>query len=160
NLIYDLSEIGIPFDEVDPEDVARPETWDMRSILRFSIVMGIASSLFDAITFVVLLGVFEADATLFRTGWFVESIFTQILVIFVIRSRRLPWRANRPHNILIATSVGALFAGLALAFGPWRGLFGFTALSGGIVAAIVAIAAAYLISANVAKRLAISEPDA
>jgi Mg2+-importing ATPase len=157
NLIYDLSEIGIPFDEVDREDVAQPETWNMAGILRFSIIMGMASSLFDAITFVVLLEVFEADATLFRTGWFVESIFTQILVIFVIRSRRMPWRANRPHNILIATSVGALLAGLALALGPWRGLFGFTALSGGLLAAIIAIAAAYLVSANAAKRLAIPE---
>ncbi|MHC2738384.1 magnesium-transporting ATPase (P-type) [Bradyrhizobium liaoningense] len=157
NLIYDLSEIGIPFDEVDREDVAQPETWNMAGILRFSIIMGMASSLFDAITFVVLLEVFEADAALFRTGWFVESILTQILVIFVIRSRRMPWRANRPHNILIATSVGALLAGLALALGPWRGLFGFTALSGGILAAIIAIAAAYLVSANAAKRLAIPE---
>jgi Mg2+-importing ATPase len=155
NLIYDLSEIGIPFDEIDREDVAQPETWDMASILRFAVIMGIASSLFDAMTFVVLLKVFEADAALFRTGWFVESIITQILVIFVIRSRRLPWRANRPHNILIATSVGALVAGLALALGPWGWLFGFTAPSAGLLAAVIAIAAAYLVAANLAKRLAI-----
>jgi Mg2+-importing ATPase len=158
NLIYDLSEIGIPFDDVDREDIARPEAWNMASILRFTIVMGVVSSLFDAVTFAVLLKLFDADASLFQTGWFVESIATQILVIFVIRSRKLPWRANRPPNILIATSFGALLAGVALALGPWRGAFGFTALSAGLLATIIAIAAAYLISATIAKRLAISDP--
>ncbi len=158
NLIYDLSEIGIPFDDVDREDIARPESWDMTSILRFTIVMGMVSSLFDAITFAVLLKLFDADAPMFQTGWFLESIATQILVIFVIRSRELPWRANRPHAILIATSLGALLAGVALALGPWRGAFGFTALPAGLLVTIIAIAAAYLISASLAKRLAISDP--
>ncbi|MBR0733277.1 magnesium-translocating P-type ATPase [Bradyrhizobium japonicum] len=159
NLIYDLSEIGIPFDEVDREDVARPEAWNMANILRFTIIMGVVSSLFDVITFAVLLKLFAADAALFQTGWFVESISTQILVIFVIRSRRMPWRANRPHIILIATSLGALIAGVALALGPWGRLFGFTALSVTFLATIAAIAAAYLISAEFAKRLAISSPE-
>jgi len=159
NLIYDLSEIGIPFDDVDPEDVAGPESWDMASILRFTIIMGMVSSLFDAITFAVLLKLFDADAPMFQTGWFLESITTQILVIFVIRSRKLPWRANRPHNILIATSLGALLAGVALALGPWGGAFGFTGLSAGLMATIIAIAIAYLISANIAKRLAIAVPQ-
>ncbi|MBR0700211.1 magnesium-translocating P-type ATPase [Bradyrhizobium diazoefficiens] len=159
NLIYDLSEIGIPFDDVDPEDVAGPESWDMASILRFTIIMGIVSSLFDAITFAVLLKLFDADAPMFQTGWFLESITTQILVIFVIRSRKLPWRANRPHNILIATSLGALIAGVALTLGPWGGAFGFTGLSAGLMATIIAIAIAYLISANIAKRLAIAVPQ-
>ena len=106
NLLYDLSEVGIPFDEVDQEDVERPQAWDMPNILRFTILMGTISSLFDAITFLVLLKVFHADAALFQTGWFVESIASQILVIFLIRSRRLPWHANRPHAILIASSLG------------------------------------------------------
>jgi Mg2+-importing ATPase len=119
NLIYDLSEVGIPFDEVDREDVAQPEAWNMASILRFTIIMGMVSSLFDVVTFAVLLKLFKADAALFQTGWFVESISTQILVIFVIRSRRMPWHASRPHIILTATSLGALAAGVALALGPW-----------------------------------------
>lgn len=156
NLIYDLSEIGIPFDEVDREDVARPEAWNMAGILRFTIVMGMVSSLFDVVTFAVLLKLFEADAALFQTGWFVESISTQILVIFVIRSRRMPWRAKRPHIILTATSVGALIVGVGLALGPWGRLFGFTAPSGAILATIITIAAAYLISAEIAKRFAVS----
>ncbi|MBR0914647.1 magnesium-translocating P-type ATPase [Bradyrhizobium japonicum] len=158
NLIYDLSEIGIPFDEVDREDLAQPEAWNMASILRFTIIMGIVSSLFDVITFAVLLKLFEANAAQFQTGWFVESISTQILVIFIIRSRRMPWRANRPHIILIATSLGALAAGVALALGPWGRLFGFTPPSAALLATISAIAAAYLFSAAMAKRLAVSSP--
>ncbi|MCP3476640.1 HAD-IC family P-type ATPase [Bradyrhizobium sp. CCGUVB1N3] len=156
NLIYDLSEIGIPFDEVDREDVARPEAWNMANILRFTIIMGMVSSLFDVVTFAVLLKLFEADAALFQTGWFVESISTQILVIFIIRSRRLPWRGNRPHIILIATSLGALIAGVGLALGPWAALFGFTAPSAALLTTIIAIALAYLVSAEIAKRLAVS----
>ncbi|WP_342732821.1 magnesium-translocating P-type ATPase [Bradyrhizobium sp. B117] len=158
NLIYDLSEIGIPFDEVDREDLAQPEAWNMASILRFTIIMGIVSSVFDVITFAVLLKLFEANAAQFQTGWFVESISTQILVIFVIRSRRMPWRANHPHIVLIAKSLGALAAGVALALGPWGGLFGFTPPSAALLATIIAIAAAYLFSAEIAKRLAVSGP--
>ena len=156
NLLYDLSEVGIPFDEVDQEDVERPQAWDMAGILRFTILMGAVSSLFDGVTFLVLLKVFHADAALFQTGWFVESIATQILVIFLIRSRRMPWRANRPHTILIATSLGALGAGVALALGPWGRLFGFTACSVTLMATIVAITVAYLSAAEATKRLTLS----
>ena len=94
NLLYDLSEIGIPFDAVDAEDTARPHAWDMAGILRFTIVMGIVSSVFDAATFLILLKGFGTDAAQFQTGWFLESIATQILVIFLIRTRRLPWAAR------------------------------------------------------------------
>jgi Mg2+-importing ATPase len=155
NLLYDLSEVGIPFDEVDQEDVERPQAWDMRGILRFTILMGGVSSLFDAITFLILVKVFHADPTLFQTGWFVESIATQILVIFLIRSRRLPWRANRPHAVLIATSLGALAAGVALALGPWGQLFGFTVPPATLMAAITAITTIYLAAAEITKRVAL-----
>lgn len=158
NLLYDLSEVGIPFDEVDQEDVERPQAWDMPTILRFTILMGTISSLFDAITFLVLLKVFHADAALFQTGWFVESIASQILVIFLIRSRRLPWHANRPHAILIASSLGALGVGAVLALGPWGGLFGFTTSSMALMATIVVITAAYLAAAEAAKHIALQSP--
>lgn len=156
NLLYDLSEIGIPFDEVDHEDVARPETWDMRGILRFTVIMGAVSSLFDAITFAVLLKLFDANAIQFQTGWFVESIATQILVIFLIRSRCAPWRANRPNTILLATSIGALAAGITLALGPWGALFGFTKLTPALIAGITAITFLYLVAAEAAKRAALA----
>lgn len=156
NLLYDLSEVGIPFDEVDDEDVARPEVWDMRKILRFTIIMGAVSSLFDAITFAVLLKVVHADESIFQTGWFVESIATQILVIFLIRSRRLPWRANRPNPVLLVTSIGALVAGVVLALGPWGSLFGFTGLSISLTLIIATITLSYLMAAEAAKRFALT----
>jgi Mg2+-importing ATPase len=86
NLFYDTSEIGIPFDRVDGEDLDHPRSWDLGEVLRFTLVMGSLSSLFDLITFTVLLKVFHAEADSFRTAWFVESIVTQILVIFIIRT--------------------------------------------------------------------------
>lgn len=158
NLLYDLSEIGIPFDEVDAEDIARPHGWDMAGILRFTLVMGAVSSLFDAATFVVLLKFFQTDAALFQTGWFLESIATQILVIFLIRSRRLPWRANQPHPVLIATSLGALAIAIVLATGPLRAFFGFAALPAALAAVIVLITLAYLAVAEAAKRVAMAPP--
>jgi P-type Mg2+ transporter len=156
NLLYDLSEIGIPFDEVDAEDVAQPHGWDMAGILRFTLVMGAVSSLFDAATFVVLLKLFQTDAALFQTGWFLESIATQILVIFLIRSRRLPWRANLPHPVLIGTSLGALAVAIVVAAGPFRASFGFVALPADIAVSIVLITIAYLAAAEAAKRAALA----
>lgn len=156
NLLYDLSEIGIPFDEVDPEDVAQPNGWDMAGILRFTLVMGAVSSLFDFATFAVLLKIFHTDAALFQTGWFVESIATQILVIFLIRSRRLPWRANFPHPVLLATSLGGLAVAIALSTGPYRSWFGFAALPVQLAVALGLITAAYLVAAEAAKRVALA----
>jgi len=96
NLIYDVSEIGIPFDTADDKELARPQTWDMQSVLRFTLIMGPLSSLFDAATFALLHLGFGADPAVFRTAWFIESIATQILVIFVIRTARPCW-TSRPH---------------------------------------------------------------
>lgn len=84
--------------------------------------------------------------------------WSQILVIFLIRSRRLPWHANRPHTILIASSLGALGVGAVLALGPWGGLFGFTTTSMALMATIVVITAAYLAAAEAAKQVALQSP--
>ena len=157
NLLYDLSEIGIPFDERRRmKTSSSPQAWNMRGILRFTIVMGAVSSLFDAVTFAVLFKVFDTDAATFQTGWFVELIATQILVIFLIRSRRLPWLASRPHPILVATSIGAVVAGVALALGPWRPLFGFSVLPMSLLATIGGITLAYLLTAESVKRAALT----
>lgn len=153
NLLYDLSEIGIPFDNADEEDLAQPHGWDMAAILRFTLVMGAISSLFDAATFVVLLKVFDTTAALFQTGWFLESIATQILVIFLIRSRRPLAPANRPPAVLVATSLGAIAFAIVLATGPWRASFGFASIPANLAITLLAITAAYLSAVEVAKRI-------
>ncbi len=90
NLLYDASEIGIPFDRVDPETITRPVRWNMALIHRFMLVLGPVSFLFDFLTFYVLLTMFGAGEALFQTGWFVDSLATQVLIILIIRTRRSP----------------------------------------------------------------------
>ena len=104
NLLYDVSEMPIPLDEVDSEITGKPEHWDMRFIRNFMLVLGPVSSVFDFLTFGLLLLVFHANEALFQTGWFIESLATQVLVIFVLRTRRNPLR-SRPHPLLVTTSV-------------------------------------------------------
>jgi magnesium-transporting ATPase (P-type) len=98
NLLYDLSEIGIPFDAVDGEDLRLPHVWDMRQVLRFTLVMEPLSSIFDLATFGILMLGFAVTPEEFRTAWFVESMATQILVIFLIRTTGPVWRAAAPHR--------------------------------------------------------------
>jgi len=153
NLIYDVSEIGIPFDTADEEMVVRPQVWDMASVLRFTLVMGPLSSIFDMATFALLHFGFGAGVDTFRTAWFVESILTQILVIFIIRTTRPLW-ASRPHPALVATSLGALAVALAIALTPLGGFAGFVALPLPVVAAILGLSGIYLASAEALKGFA------
>lgn len=154
NLLYDLSEVGIPFDEVRPEAMAAPQVWDMGQLVRFAALMGPLSSLFDLMTFALLLVVFAAPPETFRTAWFLESMATQILVIFIIRSTGRPWR-DRPGAVLALSSLAALAVALLLPFtpaGPW---FGFAAPPTPILLAILAITAAYLLLAELLKPFAL-----
>lgn len=153
NLLYDVSEIGIPFDDADKEDIARPMAWDMGSVLRFTLIMGPLSSFFDIATFALLYAGLGADVDVFRTAWFVESIVTQILVIFIIRSARPPWM-SRPHPALIASSLGALAVALLLALTPVGQVFGFVPLPPLVLVAIATISVTYLVMAEGLKQVA------
>ncbi len=153
NLIYDISELGIPFDRVASDETARPQVWDLEALKRFTFVMGAVSSVFDLTTFYILLQGFRADEATFRTAWFVESMATQILVIFIIRSRGGLF-ASWPHPALVASSLGALAVAVALPLTPIGGWLSFTALPPPIYAAIVAIVVAYLACAFLARRWA------
>lgn len=155
NLLYDVSELGIPFDAVDRDDLASPHAWDMRQVLRFTLVMGPLSSVFDLATFGILLWGFGATPEEFRTAWFVESMATQILVIFLIRTAGPAWRAARPHPVLAASSIGALAVALALALGPFAPVLGFAPLPGGMLAALGALILLYLVAAERLKRIAV-----
>ncbi|MBB2167005.1 magnesium-translocating P-type ATPase [Gluconacetobacter aggeris] len=153
NLLYDLSEIGIPFDTVDPSDLGRPQRWSMRGIVRYAGIMGPLSSVFDGITFVVLLHGFHVAAPEFRTAWFEESIATQILVVFLIRTRGLPWRTP-PDPWLLVSALCALGVALVLPFtiaGRW---LAFAVPGAGVLLAMGGITAGYLVAAQLVKGMA------
>ena len=156
NLLYDLSEVGIPFDTVDPPDLARPQRWNMRGIVRYAGVMGLLSSVFDGLTFVVLLLGFHVAAPQFRTAWFLESIATQILVVFLIRTRGAPWRTP-PDRRLLASALCTLALALALPFTVMGRWFAFALPSGGALLAMAAITLGYLVSAQALKRFAVKD---
>lgn len=143
NILYDLSELSIPLDEVDAQDTALPRVMDIGRIERYMFTLGPVSSLFDFITFAVLLVVFEADQALFQTGWFVESLCTQVLVVFVIRTRAWPWR-SRPHPLLTVSALSIAGLAMGLPFTPVGAAFGFTPLPAGFFLALAVMVLAYL----------------
>ena len=154
NLLYDVSEMTIPTDNVDEELLARPSQWDIGLIRRFMAFFGPISSLYDFLTFGVMLWVFHAHATLFRSGWFVESLTTQTLVIFVIRTRRVPFFKSRPSTPLLAATLTCAAVGVALPFiGPVARLFGFQALPLTFLAVLVGMIATYLALAQLGVAL-------
>jgi len=124
NMLYDLSELPIPLDNVDAQDVASPRRLDIGLIRRFMFTIGPVSSAFDFITFYLLLKVLDATQAEFQTCWFVESLCTQVLVIFVIRTRANPLR-SRPHGVLMAACVLVVATALWLPLGPLADLFSF-----------------------------------
>jgi Mg2+-importing ATPase len=130
NLLYDVSQTTIPTDDVDAEWLARPRQWTIGNILRFVLVIGPVSSLFDYLTFVMMLYVFDCwhNPALFHTGWFVESLFTQTLVIHVIRTNRIPFLQSRASWPLIGSSILVVAAGAWLTVSPLAGTLGFVAL--------------------------------
>ena len=132
NLLYDVSQTAIPSDEVDAEQIAGPRPWDMGSIARFILFIGPCSSIFDYTTFLMMLYVFGAwdvdKAALFQTGWFVESLLTQTLIIHVIRTRKLPFLQSRASGALIAMTAVIMAVGVLIPFTPIGHSLGFTLL--------------------------------
>jgi len=124
NILYDVSEMPIPFDAVDAQQIERPRVLDLGFIRNFMLTVGPVSSLFDFLTFYVMLNVLKADERLFQTGWFVESLCTQVLVIFIIRTRGNPLK-SRAHPLLAATSVAVVAIAVGLPYTPLGSYFGF-----------------------------------
>lgn len=153
NLLYDTSQLAIPTDEVDEEQVRRPAHWDIAFIRRFMICFGPISSLFDFATFAVMLWVFHAGPAQFRTGWFVESLATQTLVIFAIRTRRSPFWRSRPSLALTLAALGVVAVGAALPATPLAPLLGFQLLPTGFFAAVAAMVVVYLVLVEIGKRI-------
>ena len=144
NLLYDVSELPIPMDSVDRESLAHPRHWDTGFIRNFMLAIGPVSSIFDFLTFYLMLKVFDAGEALFQTGWFVESLATQVLVIFVIRTRGNPLK-SRPSKALIATSLSVVLAAAALPFTPLAALLGFTAPPPLFYLLLLAMVVSYLV---------------
>ncbi|MBN9620983.1 MAG: magnesium-translocating P-type ATPase [Actinobacteria bacterium] len=151
NLLYNTGQLVIPTDRVDPEALARPAAWDMRFIRRFMSVFGPVSSIFDFATFWVMLSVLHAGHDEFRTGWFVESIATQTLVIYVIRTRRVPFFKSRPSLSMLAVPTGAAVIGAVLPYTGLAHLLGFTPLPSTFFLLLFAMVVIYLLLVELAK---------
>ena len=132
NLLYDFSQVPIPADNVDPEQTARPRPWSMTDITKFILLIGPCSSVFDYTTYLLMYFIFGANtpaqASLFQTGWFVESLITQTLIIHVIRTNKLPLVQSRASWPLSLTTLLVIAGGLYLPYSPIAGALGFTAL--------------------------------
>ena len=153
NLLYDTGEMTIPTDRVDPELLQRPAQWDIRLIRRFMMFFGPISSIFDFLTFGVMLFVFHARGSLFQTAWFTESLATQSLVIFAIRTRRSPFFRSRPGLALTVGTIGSVAVGLILPFTPLGAWFGFTPLPLGFLAILAVMVVVYLALVELGKSL-------
>ena len=152
NLLYDVGQLAIPGDRVDPEVLARPAAWDIAFVRRFMAVFGPVSSIFDFLTFFVMLVVLDAGHTEFRMGRFVESLATQTLVVFVIRTRRVPSYKSRPSRAMIALPIACASIGALLPITPLAAPLGFTPLPIAFFAILVAMMAAYLVLVEVVKK--------
>ena len=151
NLLYDCGQLAIPTDRVDPETVARPAAWDIGFVRRFMTVFGPISSIFDFLTFFVMLRILNAGHTEFRTGWFVESLATQTLVVFFIRTRRVPFFRSRPSPALLITPTAMAAVGAILPFTPLAHVLGFSTLPVTFFLILVAMVIAYLMLVEAAK---------
>ena len=151
NLLYDTSQLTIPSDRVDEEQLVRPSHWDIAFIRRFMIRFGPISSLFDFATFAVMLWGFHAAAPLFRSGWFVESLATQTLIVFVIRTRRVPFLRSRPSKPLLVSVLAVVTAGVVIPQSPLNDTLGFASLPFAFFAVLVAFVIGYLVCIEIAK---------
>ena len=154
NLLYDVSEMTIPTDNVDEELLARPAQWDIGLIRRFMAFFGPISSVYDFLTFAVMLRVFDAGPSLFQSGWFVESLTTQTLVIFVIRTRRVPFFKSRPSRPLLIATLSCAALGIAIPYiPPVAHMLGFQPLPASFLAVLASMIITYLALAQIGVAL-------
>ncbi len=151
NFLYDLSQVTIPTDNVDASHIKKPQHWDIGLLRRFMIFIGPISSIFDFLTFFLLLRVFQAGDVLFHTGWFVESLATQTLVLFIIRTAGNPLR-SRPSPPLAITTLVIVAIGILLPYTPLAGLLGFKPLPPLYFLFLAGMVVIYLLLVELVKR--------
>jgi Mg2+-importing ATPase len=153
NLLYDFSQTTIPTDDVDPEWLMKPRKWAISELRRFILYIGPLSSIFDYLTYFIMLYVFNSwtNEALFHTGWFVESLFTQTLIIHVIRTNKIPFVQSRASRPLLLTSIVIVAVGAFLPFSPLAGLLGLTPLPVLYWLLLLAMLVAYVVLTQVVK---------
>ncbi len=153
NLLYDFSQTTIPTDNVDEEYLAAPRRWDIDNITKFVLCVGPISSIFDYATYALMIFAFGAwtNPSLFQTGWFVESLLTQTLIIHIIRTARIPFIESRASNALLLTTVIVCLVGTAIPYSPLAGVFGFTPLPWLYWPAIASFLLGYAVLAHLTK---------
>ncbi|MCX7602611.1 MAG: magnesium-translocating P-type ATPase, partial [Bryobacteraceae bacterium] len=156
NLLYDLSQTGIPFDGMDEEYLRRPRRWDAASISRFMLCLGPVSSLFDYATFALMWFVFGANSplaqSLFQSGWFVEGLISQTLIVHIIRTRRIPFLESRASGALLFTTGAVIAAGLAIPFTRLGASLGMQPLPTAYFPCLLAMIVSYCLLAEAVKR--------
>lgn len=152
NLLYDISQFALPFDRVDPELIEKPVHWNIGLVTRFIAVIGPVSSIFDFATFYALLHLFHADEATFHSGWFIESLASQVLVIFSIRTRRHFFR-SRPHAFVAAMAAAIVMTGIALVATPLGSWFHFVTPPPAFYGFLAGAIAAYLLLVEATKRI-------
>jgi Mg2+-importing ATPase len=151
NFLSDIPATTIASDNVDPEWVAKPRRWDATFIGKYMVLFGLVSSIFDFLTFGTLLFLFRATPEEFRTGWFVESLLTELVIALVVRTRHVFYR-SRPGRLLLATTL--LFVGvtLVLPYLPINALFGFVPLPAPLMLTMLGLTALYVVATELAKK--------
>ncbi|RUU71828.1 magnesium-translocating P-type ATPase [Mesorhizobium sp. M2C.T.Ca.TU.009.01.2.1] len=150
NFLSDIPSLAIAGDNVDIDQLRRPRHWDIHFIRRFMVSFGLVSSAFDFATFAFLLLVVHAEAATFQTAWFVESVLTQLAILFIVRTHMRPWN-SRPSRLLagLAVCVGAI--AIAIPYAPFANWFGFVPLAGPVLTGLLAISALYVVVSEVTK---------
>ncbi len=151
NFLYDISQLTIPSDNVDPEYIEKPRTWDIQFIKRFMLVFGPMSSAFDLVTFAVLLGLFRATPQMFQTGWFVESLVTQSLIIFSIRTWVVPFFKRKASRTLVASALGIAGLGMLLPFSSIGRFFSLEPLPSSFFVFLIGATALYFLCVEIVK---------
>jgi Mg2+-importing ATPase len=151
NFLSDIPSLAIATDRVDADQTRNPRHWDIGYVRRFMVVFGLVSSLFDAVTFAFLLLVAGATAQIFQTGWFVESLITELAIVLVVRTRKAFWR-SRPGALLSWLTLAVALFAVAIPYLPGAGWFGFVPLPWWVMAGLTAITLAYLAASEATKR--------
>lgn len=151
NFLSDVPGMTIATDRVDNEQLEHPHHWDMRRVRRFMIVFGLVSTVFDLMTFGILRWLFDADATLLRSGWFVESTFSELAVMLVLRTRRKFWR-SKPSNALLAASIAVGVVTLLLPFSPVSSNLALQSLPGNVLTGMIGVTVLYVVATETLKR--------